>query len=183
MHSDDPKVNPQADLLHQLGYETRDIALTTIVRWIAFLFVFIAVTSVITLGLYWTFVHMAKLPGPDRPVASDRLPPEGMPIVQGYPVRDIHEFRQEELDKLNSAQWKDRDRGIVSIPVGHAMDIVLERGLPTRTTPGGIAPMGPAAADTTTYDNRKEESAGGQPIQESPAGQPEPTNGTRHHAP
>src|SRR5581483_882040 len=36
-------------------------------------------------------------------------------------------------EKLNSYGWIDRSNGIVRIPIDRAMDLILERGLPTRT--------------------------------------------------
>ena len=35
--------------------------------------------------------------------------------------------------KLNSYGWQDRSNGIVHIPIERAMDLVVQRGLPTRT--------------------------------------------------
>lgn len=35
--------------------------------------------------------------------------------------------------KLNSYGWQDRSNGVVHIPIDHAMDLVVQRGLPTRT--------------------------------------------------
>ena len=35
--------------------------------------------------------------------------------------------------KLNSYGWQDRSNGIVHIPIDRAMDLVVQRGLPTRT--------------------------------------------------
>ena len=35
--------------------------------------------------------------------------------------------------KLNSYGWQDQSNGIVHIPIGRAMDLLVQRGLPTRT--------------------------------------------------
>ncbi|HEY1790272.1 MAG TPA: hypothetical protein VGJ73_19155 [Verrucomicrobiae bacterium] len=35
--------------------------------------------------------------------------------------------------KLNSYGWEDQSNGIVHIPIDRAMDLILQRGLPTRT--------------------------------------------------
>src|SRR5579862_8171287 len=35
--------------------------------------------------------------------------------------------------KLNSYGWEDRSNSIVHIPIDRAMDLILQRGLPTRT--------------------------------------------------
>jgi hypothetical protein len=36
-------------------------------------------------------------------------------------------------EKLNSYGWVDRSNGIIRIPIGRAMDLILQRGLPTRS--------------------------------------------------
>jgi hypothetical protein len=58
----------------------------------------------------------------------DRIPPP--PRLQPQPIRDYAEFYREQQARLSTFGWRDRDQGIVHIPVGKAMDIVLERGLP-----------------------------------------------------
>src|SRR5437588_12890035 len=106
----DKSMDSQTDYLQKLGYESRDVSLSTIARWIVYLFIFIGVTSVATLGLYIFFVTLAKTPAPGAVAMPRRIPPDPNPIVQGYPVRDINEFRKDEDEKLSSFQWNDRDK-------------------------------------------------------------------------
>jgi hypothetical protein len=52
-------------------------------------------------------------------------------------IDDDHAERIELLsaqnEKLNSYGWVDRSNGIVRIPIERAMNLILQRGLPTRT--------------------------------------------------
>jgi hypothetical protein len=45
---------------------------------------------------------------------------------------EIREFRQQEEKQLNSYGWVDEKSGIVHIPIDRAMELLAQRGLPTR---------------------------------------------------
>ena len=64
-----------------------------------------------------------------RPVT----PPE--PRLQPVPPVDLATLRAEEERILRGYAWVDRGNGVVSIPIDRAMQLVVERGLPARTTP------------------------------------------------
>src|ERR1041384_4745241 len=126
-------IDVQTDYLEQLGYETRDIELAKIARWIALLFVFIGITSAATWAMYWGFLYLARSPRSDSgPAIARRLPKDPNPTVQPYPLRGIRRFREEEEEK-NKVDWKDRNANTFSIPVERAIDLTLERHtLPAR---------------------------------------------------
>jgi hypothetical protein len=54
-----------------------------------------------------------------------------VPRLQVLPEKELAEFRAQEDAILGSYAWVEKDRGIVRIPIGEAMRIVAERGLPT----------------------------------------------------
>src|SRR5207244_526994 len=73
-------------------------------------------------------------PSPDPPsriVLQPRLlaPP---PRVQTNPSAELDDFRTAEERKLNRYGWVDKQRGIVRIPIERAIDLIAQRGLPTR---------------------------------------------------
>jgi hypothetical protein len=86
----------------------------------------------------------AKGPPPSRGVNVDarRLPPE--PRLQSAPVEDLNQMRAAEEHILNSYAWIDPDRGLVRIPIGRAMDLVANEGLPARQQ------AGPTVTDNAT---------------------------------
>jgi len=76
------------------------------------------------------------------------LPPS--PRIQVNPGADIQSYFQSQQNLLNSYGWIDRQNGIVRLPIDRAMELILQRGLPTRSsiTPenGGTSPRQNRAA-------------------------------------
>ena len=56
------------------------------------------------------------------------------PRLQISPPLDLQEFRAREEIELNTYGWIDRTAGVVRIPIDRAMDLVLQRGFPVRTS-------------------------------------------------
>src|SRR5207253_9171034 len=54
------------------------------------------------------------------------------PRLQISPPRDLEAFRSREQSELNSYGWINRTAGVARIPIDQAMNLLLERGLPTR---------------------------------------------------
>jgi hypothetical protein len=71
--------------------------------------------------------------------ARQTLPPE--PRLQPDPSGDMKRFRADENRILNSYGWIDRPAKIVRIPIKRAMDIIVERGLPTSQPGSGKSPL------------------------------------------
>ncbi len=59
-----------------------------------------------------------------------RVPPE--PRLQADPRRDMRDLRAAEDSVLNSYGWVNKNAGIVRIPIGDAMKLTVQRGLPAR---------------------------------------------------
>ena len=58
---------------------------------------------------------------------------QGVPRLQLKPPEDLNNFRAGEETALNNYGWINQTAGVVRIPIERAMDLVLERGLPTRS--------------------------------------------------
>ena len=144
-------MDQRTDYLRELGYETRDIDLRTIIIWLAGLFIGGGVTAFITLGVYWLFVSQEVKPGTGTQLVNVRkLPPEGYPRIQAHPKEEIGDFRHEEDERVYNYAWKDKQKGIVRIPVEKAIDLVLQKGLPARTTvqpDSRVQPGAPSASE------------------------------------
>lgn len=63
------------------------------------------------------------------------------PHLQQDPALDLRELRYREHAFLTSYSWVDQSRGIVRIPIDHAMEVIARRGLPTRDTTGTVDSM------------------------------------------
>ena len=64
------------------------------------------------------------------------LPPE--PRLQANPKVDLKDLRSDEEAILNSYGWVNPDKGIVRIPIDQAIDIVAQKGLPSKPSPTGL---------------------------------------------
>jgi hypothetical protein len=53
---------------------------------------------------------------------------------------EINDFRLQEEKKLNSYDWIDQKAGIARIPIDRAMQLLAQRGLPTRPQAGTVPP-------------------------------------------
>jgi hypothetical protein len=78
------------------------------------------------------------------PLAADMEPPT--PNLQRQPFKDIYLLRQGENEKLTSYGWVDKDGGVTRIPIDRAMDVMLQRGFPSR-------PNGADALNVVTQDS------------------------------
>lgn len=114
------------------GHETRDISVR-VVAWSAFgLTVSTAVIYFAIAGLFKAFEQ--SHPSPDAPSRTS-LHPQMLapaPRLQTNDAADLAKFRAAEEAQLHSYGWVDKSAGIVRIPIERAMDLIAERGLPTR---------------------------------------------------
>src|SRR2546421_3009536 len=53
---------------------------------------------------------------------------------------EINDFRLQEEKNLNSYGWIDQKAGIARIPIDRAMELLAQRGLPTRLQAGAVPP-------------------------------------------
>jgi hypothetical protein len=75
----------------------------------------------------------AKAIPPQYPLAAQaetRVPPE--PRLQTNPRQDLSDLRAREDQALTTYGWVDKNAAIVRIPIDRAMQLTVERGLPTR---------------------------------------------------
>jgi hypothetical protein len=108
------------------GYETSDAPPWLIASLAIGAAAFILVTPLILQALNPVHERSARL---------ERHPPA--PQLQIDARSDLASFRQTEQSQLDALGWVDRDQNVVRIPIGDAMRIVAQRGLPG--WPGGSA--------------------------------------------
>lgn len=71
-----------------------------------------------------------------------KLPPE--PRLQESAIRDLQQMRGGEDQILSSYGWVDEKKGVVRIPIGRAIELLAQRGLPVRASHGLLNPAGAA---------------------------------------
>ncbi len=62
------------------------------------------------------------------------------PRLETDEPREIRAFRVQEEQTLHSYGWVDQPAGVVRIPIDRAMELVAQRGLPTRPQAGTVPP-------------------------------------------
>jgi hypothetical protein len=62
------------------------------------------------------------------------------PRLETNDPMEINEFRVQEEKTLHSYGWIDQQGGVVRIPIDRAMELVTQRGLPTRPQAGVVPP-------------------------------------------
>ena len=127
------------------AYEKRDANPGSLLRFGALLVVTLAFAWAVSL---WVFAYFGKVvqlgPAPTPFEQGRALPP--LPQLQVHPVEDLRQYRADQEKSLDTYGWVDRTRGTVHIPIQRAMDLLLERGLPTR--PAGAPPASKAPTPT-----------------------------------
>ncbi|MBC8136056.1 MAG: hypothetical protein H8F28_09245 [Fibrella sp.] len=129
------------DLLGQMGYETRDVGPVAILRWIAGLFVFIAIVTFGTLLLMNNFIPETGRVAYEseifrtRPIRNNPMQPQ----LQTLPKRDMIMYRRDEKRVVDG--YSATSEGRVSIPVNEAIDAIAKEG---------IAGVKAAAPESTT---------------------------------
>jgi hypothetical protein len=109
---------------------------------VAGLIVMMTVACILT--VYWSMVQRVKTRSL-QPAASklddvlvapntallERFP---SPHLQVNPSEDLKTFRAGEQAELNSYGWVNRTEGVVRVPIERAIEMLLERGLPVRSS-------------------------------------------------
>jgi hypothetical protein len=132
-HSSHPPADNAA-----VHHETSDVNIRGIFAFGAALFV---VAVAIHVFVWLMFSYFGAREGrpvtPEFPLAAgyeNRLPPE--PRLQTNPRQDLRDLRQAEETILDGYRWVDKNAGVVRIPIGDAMKLTVERGLPARPAGG-----------------------------------------------
>ncbi len=141
-----PSAKPQGRPLRDaIGYERRDAN----AKWIFGIVAFLVVAGLIMhLVLAGVMERLEKKPSPTDEWSGIRREPQtiaaGLPRLQIVPPEDLAKFRATEQNELDTYGWINRTAGVVRIPIARAMDLVLERGLPTRSQTNATA-TGPSS--------------------------------------
>lgn len=121
-----PQDNPE------VRHEHRDINVRVIV---GFGLALVIAAIVVHLGLYWLLWRFERIAAERAPEISPievtpPMPPE--PGLRVSPPADLAAMRAAEEKVLETYGWVDKERKIVRIPIDRAMELLAERGLPTR---------------------------------------------------
>jgi hypothetical protein len=160
----------------EAGYERQDLSATGVLGFLVGLAITMVLIHLVLWGMYRYLDHYqsATQPAlsplqnvhPDQPDARtvQQFP---LPRLQADPVADMNKFRAEEDAVLNSYGPSPAQSGASRIPIERAMDVLAQRGLPTRPPTEGQQPGGSAAGAAAAHPG----GAGGQRQQQKKAPQ------------
>ena len=119
-------------MAERVGHEQRD-ANVKLITWFAVGLVVCAIIIHLVTG--WLYkVFKDDYPSPDAPsrIALDAKPIAPAPQLQTNAQVDLAKYEDEENKKLNSYGWLDKRAGVIHVPIERAIDLLVQRGLPTR---------------------------------------------------
>ena len=139
----------------ELQFERSDLSPAAIIAFLIGLAVFGVLVHFVIAGMLRYMdrteqVRQTKL-GPTMPSLHPTQPdtrsvkPEDInqfpePRLEGNERIEINSFRLGEEKLLHSYSYVDQQRGVVRIPIERAMQLIAERGLPTRPQAGAVPP-------------------------------------------
>ena len=120
-----------------VGHEQRDVSFRPIVAagmGLLLITVVVFVGVRFLLGVY--LARQAAVSPPANPLASagQEVPPA--PRLQTAPIQDLRHLRAEEDALLQTYAWVDRSSGTVRVPIERAIDLLVQRPLPSRSETG-----------------------------------------------
>jgi hypothetical protein len=115
------------------GHEESDANVSAVTKFGIGLAIISVVVLVLMVWLQNFFSNQTRraTPPPSPFMVERQLPPG--PRLQVAPAKDLQEVRAAEDSVLNSYGWVVRDAGVVHIPIEHAIELVVQKGLPVRS--------------------------------------------------
>ena len=107
--------------------------------------VFVTVLQSLVTGVPASISRPADLIGG---LQASPAPTPAAPRLEAESGQAFAAYRAASEQKLNSYRWVDRNSGVVAIPIERAMDLVAERGLPTRGSVTGAGTTSPTSASS-----------------------------------
>ena len=134
--------NPEVD------FEHRDLDMASILAFLFGLAVFGLILHFVLLGMY-SFMdkYTVRHQPPPNPLATTvesrtrQVPPQARdkfpePRLEVNERTELQGFLQYQEERLHSYGWVDEKAGVMHIPIEVAMQIIAQRGLPTRSQAG-----------------------------------------------
>ena len=128
--------HPLPDLTNtEMRYEHADVDVWVIGK-VAIALVLVTIASIFLMfGVFRYFEtreNAAQTARPATSIDSRRLPPEPNLLYNENESGNLQEIRGTEDRLLNGYGWVDQQHGIVRIPIDRAIDLLAQRGLPSR---------------------------------------------------
>ena len=123
------------------AHETTDANVRGLM-WFGFgLLALIVFGFIVTEVAFHYFVGQQKFEHPTALFTRGQTPPA--PLLQEHSGEELQQYLKQQKEILDGYGWVDRKAGVVRIPIGQAMNLLLQKGLPVRTGPPTLAPSAP----------------------------------------
>ena len=155
----------------EVEFEREDLAPKPILLFLAGLIAACVLVALLLRGMYsyldhYDNQHQAEQnPLVQQTTADTRIVTPGavskfpQPRLESNERLEINDFRMQEEKTLNSYGWVDQQAGVMHIPIDRAMQLLAQRGLPTRaqsgTAPSSDVNMGKEAARRADTSRQK----------------------------
>ena len=113
-----------------IGHETTDVNVRAVGKFAIGLVVLCVVSIALLFGLL-KFFQSREETSVANTVEPTKMFPQ--PQLQKTPIPDLKAIRAEEDKLLNGYAWVDQPKGVVRIPVDRAIEVLAQRGLPSRS--------------------------------------------------
>lgn len=155
----------------EAGFEQEDLGAKPILIFLAALIVGCLLVALVLRGMYRYLDayqnHQETMQSPLVPqsTADTRVIEPGhvarfpQPRLEATETTEINAFRLQEAQTLHSYGWVDQEAGVVRIPIDRAMELLAQRGLPTRPQAG----VAPPSDVSTAKEAAKRSDTSGQP--------------------
>jgi hypothetical protein len=145
------------------GYERSDASFGPTFKATLYILGTMVLTAVLLVPVFGLLARReaAQQPPPPEVLKSQMSEPQPtFPRLLESEPRALAEFRAQEDALLQSYGWVEKDRGLVRIPIGEAMRIVAERGLPKFPVAPGTGPASGAPGSAAPAGNATPPSEG-----------------------
>lgn len=154
IHHGETAIDPSVQHAHEAPYAPahesvefdREIQYHQLIWMGVSLLVVAIISGVLVFFLLQSFVSW-RTKGAEAPVVPAPAAAGG-PQLLARPERELDQVRTGEKERLSSYGWVDQASGVAHIPIERAIDIVAERGLPSRPAEP-MATTAPTPAPTT----------------------------------
>ena len=122
------------------GHEETDINVWAVGKFAVGLMLVAVAALFLLFGLFRYLLSREGGPpaGRSQDVATEPSKAFPQPQLQANEVPDLKAMRAEEDQVLNGYAWVDPEKGVVRIPISRAIDLLAERGLPSRAQAGEL---------------------------------------------
>ena len=122
------------------GHEETDVNEWAVGKFAVALALVVVAALFLLFGLFRYLLSREGGPpvGRSEVAASEPSKAFPQPQLQETEVTDLKTMRAAEDQVLNGYAWMDPEKGVVRIPIGRAMDLLVERGVPSRAQAGEV---------------------------------------------